>query len=182
MQAAYRKWITVVGVGALWMPFANSATPFSAAKPTPAPVEPTPQLSRSGPPFAPVPDKVIVYSGCAMIDGAGALMRPDIAIITRGERIQTIVAAANVQIPPGAEIIDMKGKFALPGLINSHEHLATTPDRRFAEAMMRRDLYGGVTAVRSMGDDARALADYARQALTLGLAQPPTPYRRKPCP
>jgi hypothetical protein len=30
--------------------------------------------------------------------------------------------------------------------------------------MMRRDLFGGVTAVRCMGDDARALAELARAA------------------
>ena len=30
--------------------------------------------------------------------------------------------------------------------------------------MMRRDIYGGVTAVRAMGDDARAVAEYARAA------------------
>lgn len=91
-------------------------------------------------------------------------MRPDMAIVTRGERIDTIMPVAQLQTPAGAETVDLGGKFALPGLINSHEHLATPPDRKFAEAMMRRDLYGGVTAVRAMGDDVRALADYARAA------------------
>ena len=115
------------------------------------------------PPFAPpAKDKVIIYSGCSVFDGKN--MRPDMAIVTRGERIDTIMPVAQLQTPAGAETVDLGGKFALPGLINSHEHLATPPDRKFAEAMMRRDLYGGVTAVRAMGDDVRALADYARAA------------------
>lgn len=84
------------------------------------------------------------------------------AIITRGERIEAIVAQADLKAPSDAELVDVKGQYALPGFINSHEHLATPPNRRFAEAMMRRDLYGGVTAARCMGDDLRALAELAR--------------------
>lgn len=86
------------------------------------------------------------------------------AILTRGERIEAIGRATELRAPAGAELVDVKGRFALSGLINSHAHLATPPDRRFAEAMMRRDIYGGVTAVRAMGDDARAVAEYARAA------------------
>jgi imidazolonepropionase-like amidohydrolase len=107
-------------------------------------------------------DKVVIYSGATVIDGTGGPVRPDMAIITRGERIETIVAQAELKAPPGAEVVDVKGQFALPGFINSHEHLATPPNRKFAEAMMRRDLYGGVTAARCMGDDLRALAELAR--------------------
>ncbi|MFL6527817.1 MAG: amidohydrolase family protein [Chthoniobacterales bacterium] len=125
---------------------------------------PTPAAAHSSPtplPFAPAAkDKVTVYSGCAVFDGKS--FRPDMAIVTRGERIDSVVPVSQLQAPAGAEVVDMRGKFALPGLINSHEHLATPPDRKFAEAMMRRDVYGGVTAVRGMGDDVRALADYAR--------------------
>lgn len=107
-------------------------------------------------------DKVTVYSGMAVIDGTGTEVRPDMAIMTRGERIDAIMPVKELKMPVDAEVIDMRGQYALPGFINSHEHLATPPDRRFAEAMMRRDLYGGVTAVRCMGDDLRALGDLAR--------------------
>jgi imidazolonepropionase-like amidohydrolase len=112
---------------------------------------------------APPPkDKVVVYSGAAVIDGTGGPVRTDMAIVTRGERIETIVPQTELKLPPGAEVVDVKGQYALPGFINSHEHLATPPNRKFAEAMMRRDLYGGVTAARCMGDDVRALAELAR--------------------
>jgi imidazolonepropionase-like amidohydrolase len=50
----------------------------------------------------------------------------------------------------------------VPGLINSHVHLATPPDRTYALAIMRRDIYSGVTAVRDMAGDARAIANLAR--------------------
>ena len=99
----------------------------------------------------PAKDKVVVYSGAALIDGTGGPVRADMAIITRGERIEAIVPQAELKLPPGAEVVDVKGQYALPGFINSHEHLATPPNRKFAEAMMRRDLYGGVTAARLHG-------------------------------
>lgn len=145
------KTIARVGVALLAInAAAQSPAPTAASVPTPSPFAP------------PASDKVIVYSHCAVFDGKS--FRPDMAIVTRGERIESVAPALQLQAPAGAEIVDMRGKFALPGLINSHEHLATPPDRKFAEAMMRRDLYGGVTAVRGMGDDVRALADYARAA------------------
>ncbi len=109
-------------------------------------------------------DKIIIYSGAALIDGTGAALQPDVAIITKGERIVSVLPAAELKAPAGAEIVNVAGLFVLPGLINSHLHLALAPDRKFAEAMMRRNLYGGVTAVRSMGDDLRALNELAREA------------------
>src|SRR6185295_13782483 len=99
-------------------------------------------------------EKVVVYSGATVIDGTGA-GPAEVAIVTRGERIEAVVPQADFKPPADAQVIDVKGQYALPGFINSHEHLATPPDRKFAEAMMRRDLYGGVTAVRCMGDDLR---------------------------
>ncbi len=42
--------------------------------------------------------------------------------------------------------------------------------------MMRRDLYGGVTAVRGMGDDLRALGDLARASLVGEVAGPDVYY------
>ncbi|MFL6596062.1 MAG: amidohydrolase family protein [Chthoniobacterales bacterium] len=132
--------------------------------------------AQTPPPFAPDSDTVITYTGCAVIDGSGGPLRRDMAIITRGERIEAIVPAADLQPPARAEVVDVKGKFALPGFINSHEHLATPPDRRFAEAMMRRDIYSGVTAVRAMGDDIRAVAEYARASRVGEIAGPDIYY------
>jgi imidazolonepropionase-like amidohydrolase len=36
-----------------------------------------------------------------------------------------IVPLAEWKVPPGAEVLDVKGQYALPGLINFHEHRAT---------------------------------------------------------
>jgi imidazolonepropionase-like amidohydrolase len=106
----------------------------------------------------------VLYRGATLIDGTGAPERRDMAILVRGERIEAIAPAAKLASPVGAKVVDVAGLYVLPGLINSHEHLATPPNRPWAQAMMEKDLYGGVTAVRDMADDLRQVADLARAA------------------
>ena len=110
------------------------------------------------------PPKAVLYRNAALIDGTGAPERPRTSILVEGDRIKAVGDAASLQPPPGAEVVDATGLYVLPGLINTHEHLATPPNRPWAEAEMRTDLYGGVTAVRDMADDLRQVADLARAA------------------
>jgi len=124
------------------MAFAGAAT----AQPAPPPAAPP----------------LVLYRDATLIDGTGAPPRPHMSILTRGERIERVAPTTALPAPAGAEIVDAKGLFVLPGLINTHEHLATPPNRPYAEAMMKKDLYGGVTAVRDMADDLRQVADLAR--------------------
>lgn len=106
-----------------------------------------------------------VYRGAALIDGTGAGLRPGVAIVVKGERIAAVVpdAAAGPWLR-GARIVDAHGLYVIPGLIDSHVHLATSPNRRYAEALLRRFVYSGVTTVRDMAGDARLLADLSRAA------------------
>jgi len=108
-----------------------------------------------------------VYRHAALIDGTGAPVRRDMAVVIEGERIVSVLPDRRLtrRRLARARIVDLGGRFLLPGLIDSHVHLATPPDRARALAVLRRDLYGGVTAVRDMADDLRevgALAGMAR--------------------
>jgi len=105
-------------------------------------------------------DPEVLYRGATLIDVEHGLGRSHIAILTRGDRIEAVGPA--LAPPAGATVVDVDGLYVTPGLVNSHEHLATPPNRPYAEAMMRRDLYGGITTVRDMADDLRQLADIAR--------------------
>ncbi len=116
------------------------------------------------------PPPTVVYNHVTVIDGTGAAAKPDMAIVTRGARIVSVVPAADA--PSSGEQIDMQGAYALPGLINTHVHMATSPNTPFAEALLRRDLYGGITAVRDMAGDTRELAFLSRAAL---LGETPSP-------
>jgi imidazolonepropionase-like amidohydrolase len=120
--------------------------------------------------------KTVIYSDAVLIDTAGA--HPHMTIVTEGERITAVApdAGAGASAKAEAETIDLHGQFVIPGLVNSHVHLATQPNRPFAEALLRRDIYGGVTAVRDMAGDARALADLSRSALLGDIPAPDIYY------
>lgn len=111
---------------------------------------------------APAAAETVLYRNATLIDGTGAPPRPGVSVLVTDERIAAV--GADVAAPEGARVVDLSGKYLLPGLIDAHQHLATPPDRRRAEATLRRDLYGGVTAVRDMADDLRAVAELARAA------------------
>lgn len=111
---------------------------------------------------APRAGETTVYVGATLIDGTGGPPKTGMAIVTRGERIVTVVPAAAA--PKSGKHVDMHGRFVLPGLINTHVHIATWPNLPFAQALLRRDIYSGVTAVRDMAGDARELAYLSRTA------------------
>ncbi|SEO21338.1 Imidazolonepropionase [Actinacidiphila rubida] len=130
-------------------------------------------------PFAPAPPgALVVYRGATLIDGTGGAPRPSTTVVADGERIVRVAPDAETDPAdhPGAEIVDLTGHVLLPGLIDSHQHLATPPNRPVAEATLRRDLLGGVTAVRDMADDLREIGDLARAALVGEIPAPDIRY------
>lgn len=137
-----------------------------------------PLLAREAPFAPPAGDARTVYRGFTLIDGSGGPVRRDMALITRGERIEAVLPAAGLDAAriAGAPVVDLAGRFLLPGLIDSHQHLATPPDRATAEAAMRRDLYSGVTTLRIMADDLRSIAELDRAARTGEIAGPDLVY------
>jgi imidazolonepropionase-like amidohydrolase len=66
-------------------------------------------------------------------DGAAASAR-DTTILISGSRIQEVGPAREVKIPAGAKVVDAKGKWVVPGLVDGHVHffqsgnLFTRPD------------------------------------------------------
>ena len=120
----------------------------------------------------------VIYRGVTVISAtaAGSRDQPksDMAIVVDGERIRSIesVAGLGADTLKDAEIVDARGLFAIPGLIDSHVHYATWPARAIAEAELKRNLYGGLTGVRDMAGDARALADLSRAALINEIPSP----------
>ncbi|MEU9386278.1 amidohydrolase family protein [Streptomyces sp. NPDC048279] len=136
------------------------------------------------PPGAPTPwaappaGTVTVYRGATLFDGTGARPSPDTTIVTDGARIHTVTGDGD-PLPPvaaGAPRVDLAGRFVVPGLIDTHQHLATPPDRPVAEAVLRRLVHSGVTAVRDMADDLRQIGDLARAALVGEIPGPDIRY------
>jgi imidazolonepropionase-like amidohydrolase len=108
--------------------------------------------------------KTVVYLGGTLIDVSVGIERENTAIIIQGDRVVAVRSADGFQAKEGDDIVDIKGKFVIPGLVNSHVHLATLADPAIAKAYLRRELYSGVTTVRDMAGDARLLSELKREA------------------
>lgn len=68
------------------------------------------------------PPRAIVIDGATVIDGTGATPLANRTIVLDGPRIAAIGASGAVQIPANARVLDAKGKFVIPGLIDGHTH------------------------------------------------------------
>ena len=127
----------------------------------------------AGPPSTDGADATTVYHGATLIDGTGAPLRRGLSIVVRDGRIAGVVPDATA---PAGERVDMGGLYVLPGLIDTHVHLATPPDAARAKTQLRRQLYSGITAVRSMADDLRSVAELSRQSLVGEIPAPDIVY------
>ncbi|HMH80838.1 MAG TPA: amidohydrolase family protein, partial [Candidatus Acidoferrum sp.] len=82
----------------------------------------------------------------------GAEPRPDQTLLIKKDRIAAIGASNTVAIPRGAQILDARGKFLIPGLVDMHIHLTAAGEpqgsRKFMLPLL---LANGITSVRDMG-------------------------------
>jgi imidazolonepropionase-like amidohydrolase len=119
-----------------------------------------------------------IYRHANLLDGVSGKLQRNMDVVTDGERIVAILpdAALTTAQQAGAEVVDLTGRYLLPGFIDTHQHIATPPDRADAEARLKRDIYSGITATRDMADDLRQVSDIARAARVGEIASPDVYY------
>ncbi len=103
-----------------------------------------------------------------LFDGTGADPVRDAVILVDDGRIAAVGAAATTTIPGGAEVVDLRDRFVMPGLIDAHSHIsivpgmgdqigqlrqAPVPQALRATANLRRDLFAGTTTMRVMSEE-----------------------------
>lgn len=104
---------------------------------------------------APDPESV-AFTGAMVWDGTGAPIRVADILIQDGR----IVEVGNPEIPSGATVLDLSGKWIIPGLVEAHAHVSgywapdevTDPMERVVEELGLYARYG-VTTVSSLGDE-----------------------------
>src|SRR5262245_19678303 len=65
-----------------------------------------------------------VFIGANFIDGTGKLAVKNAVLVVRQGRLETVGPASAVRPPAGAQIINLDGKYIIPGLISTHVHIS----------------------------------------------------------
>lgn len=66
---------------------------------------------------------MVVLKGSRLIDATGADVIEDAVVVIGDDgRIQQVGAAREVPVPPGAEVLDLRGCTLMPGLMDCHMH------------------------------------------------------------
>src|SRR5215831_7709997 len=75
-------------------------------------------------------DKTTAVVGGTLIhpERPGAPAEQDVTVIFSGERIKAVGPSKSTPVPKGAKVIDAKGKWILPGMIDSHVHFFQSGD------------------------------------------------------
>jgi imidazolonepropionase-like amidohydrolase len=81
-----------------------------------------------GEPPAPAKDWTVIKAA-HLFDGTGDAFHKTQVIVIEGDRIKSVGTTAGVAIPEGAEVIELRGAWVLPGLIDCHTHIASRADR-----------------------------------------------------
>ena len=97
----------------------------------------------------------IAIEHVTVIDGTGRPAIPDATVIIEGDRITRV--SRRIPIPTGAQRIDGRGKYLIPGMMDVHIHLhggfSKPPDERAGVRALQSYLYCGVTTVLDVGNN-----------------------------
>jgi imidazolonepropionase-like amidohydrolase len=75
-------------------------------------------------PGVPAPPRAIV--GGTVWDGTGRAPIRDAVVLVRDGKIEAVGSRRQVRVPAGVDTIDARGKWVLPGLIDTHVHFSQT--------------------------------------------------------
>jgi imidazolonepropionase-like amidohydrolase len=92
--------------------------------------------------------QVTVLTHATVIDGAGAVPQKDVTIVMENGRIRDVGPSSKIPLPAGATVVDLTGKFIVPGIINAHGHVGAK-----TEPQLRQYALYGVTTTTSMQTD-----------------------------
>jgi imidazolonepropionase-like amidohydrolase len=109
--------------------------------------------------------RLTVLRAARLFDGTSSALIPDPVVVLEGSRILSV--SSGTEAPDSAAVIDLADATLLPGLIDTHVHLAFDAsadpvgslahrqDGEVTQAMVRAGraaLHGGVTTIRDLGD------------------------------
>ncbi|NNE37181.1 MAG: amidohydrolase family protein [Gammaproteobacteria bacterium] len=69
-----------------------------------------------------VPDNAIVLEGATLISPERGQPLENSVIIVHGDRFQTVTVEGSINYPDNAQVVELDGKFIIPGLVDTHIH------------------------------------------------------------
>jgi imidazolonepropionase-like amidohydrolase len=105
----------------------------------------------------------VVFEGARVI-GGGAAAIEDASVVVQNGRIAAVGPGPAVRVPPGATVVDLRGKTVMPALVDAHSHLGYTDVRTGITSsasytrdnlldQLRRYAWYGIAATMSLGLD-----------------------------
>ena len=110
-------------------------------------------------------ERVRAFVGAQIISISGAPIQDGVLVVSGG-KIIAVGSRSSVNVPAGAEVIDVKGKVIMPGLVDTHSHVGggsgadgsgpIQPETRILDSINVRDnslmraRAGGITTVNVM--------------------------------
>jgi imidazolonepropionase-like amidohydrolase len=99
----------------------------------------------------------LLFESVTLIDGTGRPAVPNAWVLVEGDRI-TRVSVQEIEPPSGAERIDGRGKFLIPGLMDMHIHLSGGrgrggPNQQAGMRALHGFLHSGFTSVFDAGNN-----------------------------
>jgi imidazolonepropionase-like amidohydrolase len=140
-------------------------------------------LLGAAPAVLPPSSTTTVLQHVSVIDVANGSVLPDMSVELNGDRIRSVTPSGTDKPPQGARILDLTGRYLVPGFIEMHAHLFSHPwdtdgnlmprfDRGSTLQMLRLLLAHGITTVRDPGSETEA-AVTLRSLLAQGKATGP---------
>ncbi len=106
-------------------PSAGAAPPKTAQKTLLAGLDPTTDLDPFPSTYRPGPSRVTAVVGATVLTAAGQEIADGVVVMSGG-RIAAI-GPAGTPVPSGATVIDGRGKWVTPGIIDIHSHMGDYP-------------------------------------------------------
>jgi imidazolonepropionase-like amidohydrolase len=133
------------------------------------------QAQGNGKYFAPK-DQVIAIRAGRLFDSVSGAMRDNQIVLIKGDRITDV--GGGLQIPSGAQVIDLSNATVMPGMIDTHVHLNTAGTQSQSQRVLRAlgnaqiDLAAGFTTVMDMdsrgGWNTVDIRDFINRGVVMG--------------
>ena len=130
------------------------------------------------PRLTPPPVPTTVIAGSTVVDVEQGVLRPDYNVIVSAGIIRAMGPASTTPVPRGARVVDARGGYLIPGLVDMHAHpfgegAFSRPEDApvFGTDALQLYLDHGVTTIRVMAGSPRAL-DARKRVASGALAGP----------